>query len=237
MSTEIKKSGYLIVQDEGNNLPLRNTLDFQGAGAYAQDIGGKTIVFVPSIANLQDWVPNNPYVNGTYVIAIYENEYRMWRAMTNFTSGPGVFPAGNTIATDQNGYIGEWQEVSPLRGSMSNIQLSGQMSFQSSITPPTLTGNTNDFNPAGLATSNFIRVSSTGLVTITGLQAPSPVVNQAVFIANVGGSNIQLKDSSILSIAANRFLLGTDKTLNSNEGIMLIYDDISLRWRSQALNI
>lgn len=237
MSTQIQKSGYLIIQDESINLPLRTTLDFQGAGAYAQDIGGKTIVFVPSIANLQDWVPNNFYPNGTYVVAKYEDEYRVWRAITSFTSGAGVFPAGNTIATDTNGYVGEWQEVSPLRGNLSNVSFNSQLAFQASVTPPIITGNTNDYSPANLFTTNFLRLSASGNFNLTGLLAPSPPVNQAIFIVNIGTNNIALKDSSVLSLSSNRFLLGTDKTLQPNEGIMVIYDNVSLRWRSQALNI
>lgn len=47
MSTKIEYSGYIIVQDEGVNLPLRTTLDFQGTGVTAADVGGKTVVTIP----------------------------------------------------------------------------------------------------------------------------------------------------------------------------------------------
>lgn len=241
MGVDIKKSGYFIIQDESINLPTRNTIDFQGAGAYVQDIGGKTIVFVPSIANLQDWVPNNFYPNGTYVVAVYENEYRIWRAMSSFTSGNGSFPAGNTIATDTNGYVGQWREVSPLRGSMTSVSFGGSMSYSASLTPPTLVGSNNtlysNYSPTGLGGTNFLRVSSTNNVNIGGLLAPSPVKNQGIYVCNVGVGTITVKNEEPSSLAGNRFLLGTDKNLQPNEGIMLIYDDISLRWRSQAIQI
>lgn len=47
MSTIISNRGYTIVQDEGTNLLPRNTIDFQGAGVTAADVGGKTVVTIP----------------------------------------------------------------------------------------------------------------------------------------------------------------------------------------------
>ena len=82
--------------------------------------------------------------------------------------------------------------------------------------------------------------SSTIDVNIDGLLAPVPLKNQGIFICNVstGGITITIKDASgSSSIAKNRFLIGSDKILQPNEGIMLIYDDVSLRWRSQAIQI
>ena len=47
MSTAVNISGYTIIQDEGSNLPPRNTLDFQGAGVTAAEVAGKTVVTIP----------------------------------------------------------------------------------------------------------------------------------------------------------------------------------------------
>ena len=47
MSTTVNLSGYTIIQDEGSNLPPRNTLDFQGAGVTAAEVAGKTVVTIP----------------------------------------------------------------------------------------------------------------------------------------------------------------------------------------------
>lgn len=47
MATSIDQSGYKIVQEEGVNLPIRNTIDFQGAGVTAADVAGKTVVTIP----------------------------------------------------------------------------------------------------------------------------------------------------------------------------------------------
>lgn len=47
MSTNISKSGYIIVQEEGSNLPSRQIIDFQGAGVTAAEVGGKTVITIP----------------------------------------------------------------------------------------------------------------------------------------------------------------------------------------------
>lgn len=39
---------YTTIQDEGANLPQRSILDFQGTGVTATDLGGKTVVTIPS---------------------------------------------------------------------------------------------------------------------------------------------------------------------------------------------
>ena len=193
---------------------------------------------------LVDWQTSYSYITGDMAVALYETEYRIWRALSSFTSGTGSFPGGNTIATDLNSYVGQWQEVSPLRGSMSNMSFDGAISYSSSLTPPALTGpigtTFSNYAPTGLATANFLRLSSTIDVNIDGLLAPVPLKNQGIFICNVstGGITITIKDASgSSSIAKNRFLIGSDKILQPNEGIMLIYDDVSLRWRSQAIQI
>ncbi len=118
-----------------------------------------------------------------------------------------------------------------------NTTFIGTVVFGNSITPDPIAANTNDYYPDGLEDANMLRLSSTGNYSITGLKAPDPAKNQMIFVVNVGTNNITVKNNSGLSLAANRFLIGADKNLQSNEGIMLIYDDVSLRWRASAINI
>ena len=47
MSTSILNAGYTIIEDEGNALPPRYVLDFQGAGVTAAEVAGKTVVTIP----------------------------------------------------------------------------------------------------------------------------------------------------------------------------------------------
>jgi hypothetical protein len=187
---------------------------------------------------IPDWQSGITYYNKDLVIASYENEYRLFRAITNFTSSGGSFPGGQTIATDTNSYVGQWQEVSPLRGTMSNVSFSGSVSFNNTLTT-SLSGDTNNYNPIGLSTCNFIRVTNTtgSNINLTGLKSPIPLTSQTIFICNVGVAQISLISNSVSSTVGNRFLLGGTKTLQNDEGIMLIYDPISLCWRSQAIQV
>jgi hypothetical protein len=120
---------------------------------------------------------------------------------------------------------------------VSSTSTSTPVSYNGEITPPALTGNANDYNPTGLSTANMLRLSSTGNYNITGLQQPSPLSNQALYIVNVGTNQITINDNDTNSLAVNRFLLGGSKVLQANEGMMVIYDKTSLVWRSQSINI
>ena len=190
---------------------------------------------------IPDWTTATYYKTKDLVISLYENEYRIFRALSNFISSGTAFPGSQSIAIPTNSYTGQWQEVSPLRGNMSEVTLTGTINFQGSLTPPIFTGgnnaDVNNYNPTGLANTNFLRISAQNNNNITGLQSPNPIKNQGLYMCNVGTSSITLKNESLSSSASNRFLLGSDKNLQSNEGIMLIYDDVSLRWRSQAIQI
>ena len=47
MGNQITKTGYVLAQEEGSNLPHRQIMNFVGAGVTATDAGGKTIVTIP----------------------------------------------------------------------------------------------------------------------------------------------------------------------------------------------
>ncbi len=104
------------------------------------------------------------------------------------------------------------------------------------ITPPTLTGNVNDYNPTGFATSNMIRQDiDANNREITGFVAPSAGVDRIIYICNInaGTDDIKFTDNDAGSVAANRILLrdSGDKALKSNETAAFWYDHTSLRWR------
>lgn len=162
-------------------------------------------------------------------------------------SGTGVVTVATTGGQTINGVstqvLGEYQSVI-VRSNGSNWlkvtttgEFTGTISFGGDLTPPNITGNTNNYSPTGLSTCNFLRLSTTGNFNITGLLAPATAVNQGIFICNVGTNNFILKNQDAGSTAANRFLLGGDRTIQADEGLMVIYDQVSQRWRSQASNL
>jgi hypothetical protein len=179
------------------------------------------------------WATSTSYSQNDVVIAEYESEYRFFIALNSFTSSGVLFPGGQSIKIPPSG-TGDWQEISPFRGA-----IEGQISFAASLTPSQLTGDVDNYNPSGLGSTNFLRLETDGgNYTISGIVAPNPVVNQGIFIVNIGSTgNIQLLNNNSSSTAENRFLIGGNKTIQDDEGIMLIYDDISQRWRSQAIQI
>lgn len=141
---------------------------------------------------------------------------------------------------NMNGYALENAVLSIPEGTgttiIQNIQFVGPLTFGSSITG-TMTGNTNDFAPTGLSGTSMLRITSTGNYKLSGIVAPSPASIKLLFVVNVGTNNITFQDNSASSLAANRFLMGGNKSVQSNEGILFFYDDISLKWRASAINI
>lgn len=187
-------------------------------------------------ARIAPWTSGTTYGIGDLVIAEFENENRLFCAKQAHTASGTTFPGNQAIGTPENSFADEWREVSPLRGAVGNVAFEGQLAFAGSLTA-TITGREDDFNPSGLANANFIRLDGgNSNRLITGIAAPNPVVAQSIFFCNVGSSNITFRDDDSRSTDVNRLLLGANRTLNNDEGIQLIYDDVNLRWRSQARN-
>lgn len=72
------------------------------------------------------------------------------------------------------------------------------------LTPLTLAVSTNNYAPAGLAGAAVVRMSASGAIDLTGLQAGS--ANTLRLLVNAGSANtITLKHASASSQAANRW--------------------------------
>lgn len=112
-------------------------------------------------------------------------------------------------------------------------EYSGGQGQSASISPSTLSGDVNDYNPTGLSTTNFVRINGGAADrNITGLQAPS--LSGVVTLVNVGTTNnLVLKNQSGSSSATNRFLTagGTDVTLTPGASAACWYDPTTTRWR------
>jgi hypothetical protein len=59
------------------------------------------------------------------------------------------------------------------------------------ISPAQITGNTDNWNPTGLATADLIRLSTDASRNITGIVAPS--TSRYLQLANIGAQNAVLK--------------------------------------------
>ena len=119
----------------------------------------------------------------------------------------------------------------------SNITFSGAVAFNNVLTPPIIISDVNDYSPIGVEDCNMIRIESDGTQTITGLFAPDPIINQMIYIVNIGTSTIVIAKNSANSLAENRFSIKLNRNIQSNEGLLIVYDKDSSRWRVVASDI
>lgn len=100
--------------------------------------------------------------------------------------------------------------------------------FGSILSPSALSANTDNWSP-GLSTKNYLRVSSTLDINLTGIADVSS--GRFVLVHNIGSYNITLKKESASSTAANRFAAPSDLRLPPNGVAIIHYDSTSARWR------
>lgn len=116
-------------------------------------------------------------------------------------------------------------------------QIGGNIVLSPIISPSALTGNVNDWNPTGLGTAHAIRADpGAGNREITGIVAQED--GRVIYLFNISTANdIKLKSENANSLAANRFALKADLTLEKNESVVMVYDGTTQRWRVAGANI
>jgi hypothetical protein len=100
-----------------------------------------------------------------------------------------------------------------------------------------LTANTNNLVINNLENSTIIRIQSSGNINLTGIVPPDINKTFYINILNVGSLNITFINNSNSSLNENKFLIGSNVIVQANEGLILIYDVVNLKWRSPAKNI
>ena len=102
----------------------------------------------------------------------------------------------------------------------------------SDIARVSLTGNVNDWNPAGLQDDGLLFVDADGDYDITGITAPDGtfrVDGRVLVLVNVDATNvITLPEQDAGSVAANRFDFGA--ILIPGQSVILAYDNTQARW-------
>jgi hypothetical protein len=92
----------------------------------------------------------------------------------------------------------------------------------------TISSNTNDWTPSGLASANTIRANCTSNCDLTGITGGS--AGRILIIENVGSSNLRLRNDT-LSTAIHRFRMAGDVEMAPNDVCVFQYDSTSSRWR------
>jgi len=116
-----------------------------------------------------------------------------------------------------------------LKGLDGRTDFESAIGFTGDISPAQIVANQNDFNPTGLADAVIVRLSTDASRNITGIQGGAD--GRMINILNVGSFNIVLTDEDVLSLAANRFAIPGNLTILAEQGILLVYDSTSSRWR------
>jgi hypothetical protein len=101
------------------------------------------------------------------------------------------------------------------------------------ISPPQITADQNDYDPAGLSTASVLRLASDAARKITGLAGG--LDGRLIVLENVGANAITIaKDDGATSTAANRFAFSFDVVLAPNQAALVKYDGAAARWRLLA---
>jgi hypothetical protein len=98
------------------------------------------------------------------------------------------------------------------------------------LTPTTLDANTNNWQPANMATAFILRTFASTPINLTGLAAG--VAGRLLILLNASANTITLKHASGSSGAGNQFLLpnGADLVLGTWESAWLTYDATDGYW-------
>lgn len=112
-----------------------------------------------------------------------------------------------------------------------DIMLEGSILLNKVLSPSSISTNQNNYSPTGLTRSNFVRLSSSANIDITGLGTGNGRVGRILALHNVGSFKITLKNNSGSSLSANRFALTNDYPLSPNDVVLLQYDTTSTKWR------
>lgn len=194
--------------------------------ATFDSLTGKIVCFLAGFTNT---TPMTLKVNDLDPIAIDKD----------LASGPAPLIGGEVVVSnlitcmwDEENNIFHLMAYPPNDITLRRVLLS-RLAFANSISPTILAANTNNWNPANIATTSNIRVSASAAINITGVVAQTP--GRLVFLDNVGSFPITLTVNDVLSSAGNRFLGLTDITINGNQSIIAKYDSTSAGWRLYAI--
>jgi hypothetical protein len=147
-------------------------------------------------------------------------------------AGLAAKPSETNFKDQPYGWAGDHNaDVKLLHQALENLDLLLGGATLNIVSPTSLTGNVNDYNPTGLSTAGILRISSDASRAITGLAATPTVLVKTIY--NIGSNPIVLAHQSTSSVAANRlFCPGlTDIIMQPGDVINVFYDTVSTVWR------
>lgn len=130
------------------------------------------------------------------------------------------------------GTLSRWIVSGAGAGWLGVTELPENLSLAGGLTPPQIAADTNNYNPAGLATASRLRLSTDASHNLTGIVGGSN--GRLLLVINVGTNPLVLKNADTNSTAANRFDIGADVTLGAQQVALLQYDATDSRWKLAA---
>jgi hypothetical protein len=103
------------------------------------------------------------------------------------------------------------------------------------ITPPQITADQTDYNPASFGTATVVRLSSDAARTIRSLATRAN--GTVVTLVNHGTFAITLSDEDAAGTAAQRFALNGNFVLYPETVANIVYDGTTARWRSESSSV
>lgn len=242
-------SPYLLKIYDGTAWETAGAVD-NATGRWTPPLGGGSNS-IASATTTDLWSVNQSYVSitgtttitgfggssgvlGTFKVVSFAGALQLTYNATSMIlpTGASITTAANDKAVVVNLGSGNAAVVAYTRAdgsSLSGGTLSAAVTFSGIITPTSLTGSNNNWNPTGLSTASTIRANATSSASLTGLTAQSD--GRLIILQNINASTtITLNDENASSTADNRFALGVDVVIGPKSSRLLRYDGTLSRW-------
>ncbi|MDQ2080248.1 DUF2793 domain-containing protein [Xanthobacteraceae bacterium Astr-EGSB] len=135
------------------------------------------------------------------------------------------------VKTSPDGAL--WTEALRIATTTGATAVGRAFSLAGVLSPAEITADQNDYDPAGLAGASLVRLSADAPRHLTGLAGGAS--GRILTLVNVGAAAITLDGESAASAAADRFAIGSAIVIGPDQGVALIYDAASSRWRAVAI--
>ena len=98
-----------------------------------------------------------------------------------------------------------------------------------------INGNTDNLTDTELGNVVVLRLDFTGNFSLSGITPPDDTLTWMLYVVNVGIGNCSLKNNDAGSLPSARFLIGQNRNLQTDEGILFFYDSVSKRYRGSGI--
>jgi hypothetical protein len=227
--------GYATIEEDGTALTQRTILDVRGDAFTASDSGGETKLDAAAILEAIADLAATGLIARTGAGTVSVRTITAGSSQITVSNGDGV--SGNptidcaTAGAAQAGCVSTGTQTFAGDKTIQNaLSVGEEVHLTGDLTPAQITADQNNYNPANCATNTVLRLDTSKLWTITGIDC-SKADGRVLTVINVGSMPLRLADEDAASTAANRFDFDQDIYLGPIEAVILIYDSTASRWK------